>query len=714
MKLSAKTLFFFIGVISFQAGLTILVLGYFVQQENEKQLLKALEENASSVYEQYNEEKKHIWKYLITIKRSESLQKIVDGYRQEGDLGEKVKVMEKMIGLMQEITIPSNLDYVVVKTTQSAVVRSVNNHRFLSNTNRLLPSQFALFPYVALNNFDSTLTLQGRFNLGGPEVDNLEVILLKMVDQQFFNNFTKSDGTQIRIHIDKSLEPITIQDNSLKAEIPFAQLSNGAGLLKKFNVGESDFYGIAREVEELEYHSEPIPVFLLIFLSGKPYQAQQLLIYKILVSVFLAGGLIAALISFFLSRNITMPIEELSKAMRLFKIGQWNSSITSRASKEMEHLFEGFNDMSSNLIAQKATMEKYVQSIELLKDYNEHLFNSIRSGILATDQGYEIKKVNQSFLNLFPLLDDSILGQNVRAVLPDFFDQHLLDQIEELLTSINSVFSTQKRMGTQTFEIQVYPLPTPGEPDQVGRLLLLANISQKVELDEKIFLAEKLATISMLSAGIAHEINNPLSSIINHVQCLIKDESDEENLESLRWMEQESFRISEIIKQLLDFSSNQTQENKVADANEVISEVLRLIDYSLKDKVQIHTRLEDDLPGANIGKNELRQITINMLTNAIDACEGEGDITIQTQSEKGKNVWISFQDNGEGIPEEICSSIFDPFYSTKAHGKGTGLGLSVVYGIIQKNQGSIKVDSTPGQGTTFDIRFPLKNFSTPH
>ncbi|MCG8573178.1 MAG: ATP-binding protein [Spirochaetes bacterium] len=211
----------------------------------------------------------------------------------------------------------------------------------------------------------------------------------------------------------------------------------------------------------------------------------------------------------------------------------------------------------------------------------------------------------------------------------------------------------------------------------------------------------------MLSAGIAHEINNPLSSIMANAQNLINDEDNEEKKVSLKWIEKETRRIAGIIKNLLDFSTSNHQQDNQSDVNQIIPEIINLINYSLKKENQITIKpvLAQNSSLICINQDELKQILINLIKNSIQAIEKNGKIIVKTTKNKN-NINIFIIDNGVGIKPEVIPHIFDPFFTTKENNMGTGLGLSIVYGIVTKYKGSIKVNSTVGKGTEFMITLP--------
>jgi len=221
--------------------------------------------------------------------------------------------------------------------------------------------------------------------------------------------------------------------------------------------------------------------------------------------------------------------------------------------------------------------------------------------------------------------------------------------------------------------------------------------------------SEKLASLGRLAAGVAHEINNPLTGVLTYSHLLLKktppDSPDKEDLEVIV---RETTRCRQIVKELLDFARETKSERKLRDLNKVIRDTISLVENQVSfQNVRVRPVLDPGLPEILIDDNEMQQVFTNLALNAAEAMPDGGVVTIKTTLEEGGNfVWAEVTDTGTGIPEENLSKIFDPFFTTKEAGTGTGLGLAVTYGIIQRHQGTIEVRSEIGRGTTFIIKLP--------
>jgi two-component system NtrC family sensor kinase len=221
--------------------------------------------------------------------------------------------------------------------------------------------------------------------------------------------------------------------------------------------------------------------------------------------------------------------------------------------------------------------------------------------------------------------------------------------------------------------------------------------------------SEKLASLGKLAAGVAHEINNPLTSIlINSHLLLEKSLIDDASKENLQLIIDETTRCSSIVSGLLEFARQTPPEKTVVDINKVIESTLMLMEtHAMAHKVRIKKDLDETLPHIQVDVNKIKQVFTNLILNALDAMSDGGMLRIVSRlSAEGKCVEVIFEDNGKGIPGGNIGKIFDPFFSTKGI-KGTGLGLSISYGIIQQHNGSIDVESEVGKGTTMTICLPL-------
>lgn len=262
---------------------------------------------------------------------------------------------------------------------------------------------------------------------------------------------------------------------------------------------------------------------------------------------------------------------------------------------------------------------------------------------------------------------------------------------------------------------QFYEIEQHIPRDEAGSVLRAINFMSK-ELEnreEQIIQSKKLASLGILTAGVAHELGNPLNNISMIAQTYIElyDKlSQEDRLEFMKMVEEESDRIKDIVKNLLDFSKPKKENLKETDINSVLNKSLKLVQNMIHiSNIGIQMNLQEGLPALFIDENRILEVIVNLITNSVHATPPGGKLTLETRlREKEGLVEILVIDTGKGIPAELLPNLFDPFFSTKGT-SGTGLGLFVSYGIIKNHGGSISVDSEVGTGTTFTIRLPINN-----
>ncbi len=233
-----------------------------------------------------------------------------------------------------------------------------------------------------------------------------------------------------------------------------------------------------------------------------------------------------------------------------------------------------------------------------------------------------------------------------------------------------------------------------------------------MELQSQLVLQEKMVGVGLLAAGIAHEIGNPLTSLSSLVQMLQRKVPGKGTSDKLDIMGEHIEKISKIVRELVDFSRPPSYQWKYSQVNDIIRAAVGLMKYDGRGKfVTMETQLTPDLPMVRIIEDQLMQVFLNIILNAFDAMEEGGKLTIRSDKENGQ-INISFEDTGEGIPNENLDRIFDPFFTTKEVGKGTGLGLSVSYGVVKNLGGDIMVESSPRNGAVFTVLLPVEERSS--
>ena len=357
-------------------------------------------------------------------------------------------------------------------------------------------------------------------------------------------------------------------------------------------------------------------------------------------------------------------------------------------------------------------LQEKISEFERLKEFNENIVESINVGILAVDLGGRIESWNAQMEAMYALSRAEALGQELRSVFPPEFVDVLEASRNESGVHHLYKFPLTTRAGEQRVaNIAIAPLLSR-DFVAVGRIVLVDDITDRVSLETQLAQADKLSSIGLLAAGVAHEINTPLAVISSYSQMLMKQMRGDARLGPvLEKITQQSFRASEIANGLLNFSRTSTTEFRETNLNQVIRDTISLLEHQFKKaQIELDLELTDDLPSISGNAGKLQQVFLNLLLNAKDAMPGGGRLRVATLS--NGHVEAIVADSGAGIAPENLKRIYDPFFTTKTMPKpgerrGTGLGLSVSYGIIQEHAGKIEVESAIGAGTTFHLEFPL-------
>jgi PAS domain S-box-containing protein len=358
------------------------------------------------------------------------------------------------------------------------------------------------------------------------------------------------------------------------------------------------------------------------------------------------------------------------------------------------------------------SLERKAEQYERLKEFNENIVESISVGVLAVDLEDRIESWNSQMEVMFAKPRADLLGLPLSDVFPpEFLEEYYRFRQN---SGIHNLYKF--RLGTtagdsRVTNIAIAPLVSK-DFSVIGRLIIVDDITERVELEGQLSQAEKLSSIGLLAAGVAHEVNTPLAVISSYAQMLAKQvNGDTKKSELLEKITRQTFRASEIVNSLLNFSRTSSSEFTSVDLNRIIQDTLMLLEHQLKvARVKVVQDLQAQLPPIYGNTGKLQQVFLNLFLNAKDAMPSGGTLLVGTSN--GHNVQVTVSDTGSGIAQEHIARIYDPFFTTKnkpktGHSGGTGLGLSVTYGIIQEHAGKIRVSSKPGEGTTFTMEFPL-------
>jgi two-component system, NtrC family, sensor kinase len=361
----------------------------------------------------------------------------------------------------------------------------------------------------------------------------------------------------------------------------------------------------------------------------------------------------------------------------------------------------------------------HLKALELdrMRAFNENILESLDDGLLVLDLDDHIVRWNTALEQLYGVTRDEAVGR----AFADVFDPLFVEAIRTARRDAPSGATLSRmplegraaREGARLIvNAAVVPLRAvdPAGTTTVGSIVILEDVTTRVQLEEQLQISEKMASIGLLAAGVAHEVNTPLTGISSFTQMLLEGADPEDpRTRLLEKIERQTFRAAKIVNGLLNLSrpvQAAVSERAPVDLNIVIGDVLALLEHQFaQHNIKVRRELTDDALTVLGMEHKLQQVFLNLFLNARDAMPKGGWLSITTRLDEGRVV-AEVGDTGSGIPNEYLSRIYDPFFTTKSLGQGTGLGLSITYGIVREHEGSIDCESSVGQGTRFILSFP--------
>jgi PAS domain S-box-containing protein len=364
-----------------------------------------------------------------------------------------------------------------------------------------------------------------------------------------------------------------------------------------------------------------------------------------------------------------------------------------------------------NSLLYRSEMEK-AEELARLKEFSENIIESVNVGILVVDLNGQITTWNTALERILGIPRGSALRRAVVDVLePDLVEtiQNVVGRQGWALHHTRHIYkynANSEDGRSLTLNISLAPFEAASGV-VTGTLAVIENVTDRVQLEHQVLQSEKLSSIGLLAAGVAHEVNTPLAGISSYAQMLLQQVPlDDPKRKLLEKIHNQTLRASGIINNLLNFSRTGDPQFREVDVNAVLDDTLQLLDPQLRNtSIEIIRHYGEHLPPAYGNAAKLQQVFMNMILNARDAMRGGGRLTIQTRAVDTSLV-VDFRDTGVGIAPEDIARIYDPFFTTKEVGQGTGLGLALCYGIIQEHGGRVFVESRLGEGTHFTIKLP--------
>jgi PAS domain S-box-containing protein len=357
--------------------------------------------------------------------------------------------------------------------------------------------------------------------------------------------------------------------------------------------------------------------------------------------------------------------------------------------------------------------QERASELKLLKEFNESIIESINVGLLAVDLEGRVTRLNSALEHMLDLRRDASIGRRVE----DLFSEDFADTLKQVLgkdgwrlQEIRNIYKLHTATRTnRALILNIALAPLQDVQGQTGALVVVEDVTTRISLEEQLQQREKLSSIGLLAAGVAHEVNTPLTGVSSYTQMLLAmlNENDPKHA-LLQKVRTQAERATNIVNNLLNFSrTGSATEFGEVNVARVLDDTLQLLEPQLRrSQIEIVRSYETDAPEVYGNAGKLQQVFTNLLLNARDAIPDGGKIVVSTSTADDGSLIAEISDTGIGIAPENVAKIYDPFYTTKGVGQGTGLGLAVTYGIVQEHTGRISVDSTPGHGTTFRITLP--------
>ncbi len=352
--------------------------------------------------------------------------------------------------------------------------------------------------------------------------------------------------------------------------------------------------------------------------------------------------------------------------------------------------------------------------IDRMRAFNENILESLDDGLLVVDLNDRVVRWNSALAALYGTSHDEANGRG----LEELFDAPFVEAIRAArrdtpagatLSRIPLDARGPRAADTLIVNAAVIPLRQADEASDrpVGTIVIVEDVTARVQLEEQLRISEKMASIGLLAAGVAHEVNTPLTGISSFTQMLLEGADPQDpRTRLLEKIERQTFRAAKIVNGLLTLSRPASADRSLVDVNIIITDVIALLEHQFEThRIRVRRDL-GETPGMVLGQeHKLQQVFLNLFLNARDAMPKGGWLSVTTRVEAGK-VIAEVSDTGSGIPSEYLARIYDPFFTTKAIGQGTGLGLSITYGIVREHDGGIDCESVMGQGTKFILSFP--------
>ncbi len=379
---------------------------------------------------------------------------------------------------------------------------------------------------------------------------------------------------------------------------------------------------------------------------------------------------------------------------------------------EIQALADSFDAMTLSLKHTISQLEASRKAIEVSEKKYRRIFESTMDMVFVTDRQGRFLDINQTGKTI--LGGDSMASTSDGFSLSDVFSSPLefadiqQDMIQQGFVK-DREFTLKTLAGNELQALLSSSCQINSGGEVMGCEGIIKDITQRRNMEQQLLQADKLASLGQLSAGVAHEINNPLGLILGYTQLMLREEPESsQKFEDLKTIERHTRNCKSIVEALLNFARKTETKKVLVDVNCAIEQVVTVIRHQFElSGIVVNTHFDPDLPQVLGDTEKLKQVVMNLVMNARQSISEAGQINVSTRYDINKHeIAISVEDTGSGIPTHVINRIFDPFFTTKPTGQGTGLGLSVSYGIVKEHGGEITVDSEPEKGSLFSVSLP--------
>ena len=411
--------------------------------------------------------------------------------------------------------------------------------------------------------------------------------------------------------------------------------------------------------------------------------------------------------------DLTSDRQVMTLTQKDAQIGELRRELD-RLAKELHESRQREAELEETRRAMLFMMEDLNESQEAIMNIKEEwvkTFDGIWDPIFIHDKDCRIVRANKAYQDAAGVIYNEIIGRKYWEVFP-----LMKGPLDGCSVTGGNKLPGREEIGDSAsgkiFRVRCYIIEKAGL-NKTLFVHVMENITEVKRVQELLVQSAKLASIGELAANVAHEINNPMTAVLGYASLILEDLNEEDPIYSdIKVIEKESYRIKEIVRNLLDFARQRKIDKKARDMNAIVKESVSLVSHMAEtSNILIELNLDENLPPVAVDANQMKQVFLNLMGNAMHAMDKGGCLKIKTEilqnHVQGKNdVLIRLTDDGCGIPKSFIDKVFDPFFSSKGEG-GTGLGLSVSYGIVKNHGGRLALVSEEGEGSEFSIILPI-------